>query len=92
MTRGQFRFAYFTSEFEATVAFYRDALGLRVIESWDRNPEDRGVLFGAASGIIEILALPRNGPQSHLWDHRLPQGVFMVIVKRIWQDFGFFKM
>jgi catechol 2,3-dioxygenase-like lactoylglutathione lyase family enzyme len=79
MTTGQFRFAYFTPQYEATVAFYREGLELPVLETWDRHPDDRGTLFGAASGMIEVLALPRGGASAHLWDARPPQGAFMVI-------------
>ncbi|HWM89510.1 MAG TPA: VOC family protein [Thermoanaerobaculia bacterium] len=79
MARGEFRFAYFTPKYQATVAFYREGLELPVLESWDRNPDDRGTLFAAASGIIEVLALPESGASSHLWDQRPPQGAFMVI-------------
>ena len=79
MSKGQFRFAYFARDYEATVAFYRGGLEFPVIESWDRSPDDRGILFSAASGIIEVLAFPRSGGSSHLWDDRPPQGVFMVI-------------
>ena len=79
MSEGQFRFVYFTLDYESTVAFYRDGLELPVIETWDRNPDDQGTLFGAASGMIEVLALPKSGESSHLWDDRPPQGAFMVI-------------
>jgi catechol 2,3-dioxygenase-like lactoylglutathione lyase family enzyme len=75
----QFRFGYFTPDYESTVAFYRDGLELPIVETWDRNPDDRGTLFGAASGIIEVLALPKGGRSNHLWDDRPPQGAFMVI-------------
>ncbi len=43
----QFRFGYFTERYDETVAFYRDGLGLPVLESWDRDDTDRGVLFAA---------------------------------------------
>ena len=79
MSRGQFRFSYFTPYYDATVAFYRDGLELPVVESWDRNPEDRGTLFGAASGLVEVLKRPESGDSSHMWDERHPQGAFMVI-------------
>jgi catechol 2,3-dioxygenase-like lactoylglutathione lyase family enzyme len=79
MNKGQFRFAYFTPEFESTVAFYRDGLGLSLIESWDRGPDDRGALFAAASGTIEVLARPRSAQSSHFFDERPPQGAFIVI-------------
>jgi catechol 2,3-dioxygenase-like lactoylglutathione lyase family enzyme len=80
MRDAQFRFAYFTPKYEETVNFYRQGLDLKTIETWDRTPDDRGTLFGAASGVIEVLALPGNAAQSdHLWDDRPPQGAFMVI-------------
>jgi catechol 2,3-dioxygenase-like lactoylglutathione lyase family enzyme len=78
-SRGQFRFSYFTPDYDATVAFYRDGLGLPVVESWNRNPDDRGTLFGAASGLVEVLKRPESGDSLHLWDERSPQGSFMVI-------------
>jgi len=79
MQAGQFRFGYFTPKYEATVAFYRDGLELPILESWNRTPNDRGTLFGAASGMIEVLALPQSGQSDHLWDGRPAQGAFMVI-------------
>jgi catechol 2,3-dioxygenase-like lactoylglutathione lyase family enzyme len=79
MNKRQFRFAYFTAEYESTVAFYRDGLEFAAVESWDRGPDERGTLFGAASGIIEVIARPKGGVAHHLWDDRLPQGAFMVI-------------
>ncbi len=75
----QFRFSYFTPKYEATVAFYRDDLELAVLESWDRGADDRGTLFAAASGVIEVLLRPKGQALSHLWDDRPPQGAFMVI-------------
>jgi catechol 2,3-dioxygenase-like lactoylglutathione lyase family enzyme len=79
MTSGQFRFAYFTPHYDATIAFYRDGLELPVVEAWDRAPDDRGTIFGAASGLIEVLALPQGGHSDHLFDARPPQGAFMVM-------------
>jgi len=79
MRNRQFRFAYFTPKYEETLAFYREGLELPAIEAWDRTPDDRGTLFGAASGVIEVLALPESGQSDHLWDGRPPQGAFMVI-------------
>ena len=79
MSQGQFRFSYFTADYDSTVAFYGEGLELPVIESWDRNPDDRGTLFGAASGIIEVLVSPKSSESSHLFDDRPPQGAFMVI-------------
>lgn len=72
MSRGRFRFSYFTLDYDATVAFYRDDLGLPVVESWDRNPENRGMVFGAASGLGEVLKRPESGVSSYMWDERHP--------------------
>jgi catechol 2,3-dioxygenase-like lactoylglutathione lyase family enzyme len=77
--KGQFRFSYFTPKYDATVAFYRDDLQLDVLESWDRGADDRGTLFAAASGMIEVLLRSENPASFHGWDERLPQGAFMVI-------------
>ena len=77
--KGQFRFSYFTRNYEATVSFYRDDLQLPVLESWDRNANDRGTLLAAASGMIEVLLWPEEPTAFHGWDDRPPQGAFMVI-------------
>jgi uncharacterized glyoxalase superfamily protein PhnB len=77
--KGQFRFSYFTPEYDATVAFYRDDLQLVILESWDRSADDRGTLFAAASGIIEVVLRSAGHASSHRWDDRPPQGAFMVI-------------
>jgi catechol 2,3-dioxygenase-like lactoylglutathione lyase family enzyme len=61
MPSREFRFAYRTPDYQETFGFYAEDLGLEVIERWDRGPDDQGALFRAASGIIEILSLPRGG-------------------------------
>lgn len=65
---GEFRFAFYTADFDRTVDFYQTGLGLEVSEQWNRAPDDRGVVLRAASGMIEILcsaeqtsAPPRGG-------------------------------
>ena len=57
MPGGQFRFIIHPKVYETTVGFYRDALGLRLTGSWDRSFYDRGTLFAAASGTIEVIHL-----------------------------------
>ena len=74
VTSGQFRFAYFTPLYDVTIAFYRDGLDLPVIEAWDRSPEDRGTLFGAASGLIEVLVLPAGSTGRRNTFHPYRQG------------------
>lgn len=77
--RGQFRCAYSTPIYEETLEFYADGFGFPVVESWDHGPNDHGTLFGAFSGIIEVLALPERPEEDSAWDHRAPQGVSIVI-------------
>ena len=77
--RHQFRTAYSTPVYAETLEFYADGLEFPVVESWDHGPNDRGTLFGAFSGIIEVLALPEKPEEDPSWDHRAPQGVSIVI-------------
>jgi catechol 2,3-dioxygenase-like lactoylglutathione lyase family enzyme len=42
------------SDYEATLAFYGELLGLPTAESWD-DPDGRGTLFHAADGKIEVF-------------------------------------
>ena len=79
MAGGEFRCAFFARDYEATIAFYRDGLGLPIVEAWDHGPEDQGTLLGAASGLIEVLRLPPNQQTDSAWYHSGPQGVMIVI-------------
>jgi len=74
-----FRCAFFARDYEASVAFYGEALGLPAVERWERGADDRGTLFAAAAGIVEVLARPRPRHPDSPWDHRPPQGVILVI-------------
>jgi uncharacterized glyoxalase superfamily protein PhnB len=76
---GQFRCAYFTSRYEETLAFYRDGLELPVTSSWERSKDDRGTIFAAASGMIEVLARPQTAVENPAWDDRAPQGMMIVV-------------
>ena len=53
---GEFRFIFRAQDYESAVAFYRDGLELPVVGSWDQGSAQRGTMFQAASGIIEVLA------------------------------------
>ena len=66
MTAREFRFVYFTPQYEATVAFLRDALEFPVVTSWDRAGDHRGTVFAAGSGQVEVLenADLRRGPSN----------------------------
>ena len=81
---GKFRFAYFTDKYQETCSFYRNTLELKLEHSWDRNENDKGSLFKAGMGLIEVLKQP--GEDQHKikgLDYRQPQGIFAVI--QVWE-------
>ncbi|MGD1992944.1 MAG: VOC family protein [Anaerolineae bacterium] len=65
----EFRLIFRAKDYEPSVAFYRDGLELMIVHSWDRGPDQRGTVFQAASGLIEVLALAADR------DYVPPQGV-----------------
>lgn len=54
----EFRFLFTAQDYERTVAFYTEALGLPVVASWDDH--GRGTIVAAADGEIEIFG--HDGP------------------------------
>jgi lactoylglutathione lyase len=50
----EMRIAMTVAEYERAVAFYRDALGLAEIESWDR-PDGRGTILDAGHATLELF-------------------------------------
>ena len=80
---GAFRFTYFTDTYDETWKFYENKLGFRLEHSWDRNEHDKGALFKAGTGLIEIVLRP--DAEEHRYagvDYRSPQGAFMCI--QVW--------
>ncbi len=78
--KGKFRFAYFTNNYEETCHFYETILELHLEHAWNRNDNDKGSLFKAGLGLIEILQLPNDATHKvQGLDYRTPQGAFMVM-------------
>ncbi len=50
----QFRLLMSASDYDQSVAFYRDTMGLSLFRSWDR-PSGRGSVFQMGPGLIEIV-------------------------------------
>ena len=70
---GVFRFMFVAKDYDASVAFYRDGLGLPVDHDWNFGPEDRGTVFQAGLGSVEVLGgLPGLA-------YAAPQGPWMSI-------------
>ena len=79
MNAGEFRCAYFAREYDRVVAFYRDGLAMPVADTWDKGESDKGTIFQAASGLIEIMAMPPQPAGGSAWDFRPPQGMMLVV-------------
>lgn len=87
---GQFRFTYFTDKYVETINFYKDKLRFNLEHSWDRNENDKGALFKAGEGLIEILHRPNDDENKNQgMDYRKPQGAYMCI--QVWQIDELFK-
>lgn len=70
---GVFRVMLVAKDYDASIAFYRDALGLAVDHEWYYGPKDCGTVFHAAAGMVEILgALPGV-------DYAAPQGAWLSL-------------
>ncbi len=79
-TQAKFRFAYFTAHYIETCAFYTNLLEFDLAFSWDRDHNDKGTVFQAGLGLIEVLKLPDDTLQRNEGlDYRAPQGAFMVV-------------
>ncbi len=60
----EFRFLFTAQDYERTVAFYTDTLGLPVVTSWDDH--GRGTIVAAADGEIEIFGHEGDGTPSRV--------------------------
>ncbi len=90
MKEGAFRYTYFTSLYQETFQFYEDTLGFELAHAWDRSANDKGALFKAGKGFIEILQSPDHpSHENQGLDYRSPQGVFMCI--QLWEIDDWFK-
>lgn len=77
---GKFRFAYFTDKYKETYDFYQNRLELVLAHNWDRNEYDKGAVFKAGGGLIEIMLRPKKEENRYPGlDYRTAQGSFMVI-------------
>src|SRR5262245_46669314 len=74
----QFRCAFFSEEYEATVDFYNSLPGFTTGESWDRADDDKGTTFLINSGMIEVLTMPRHN-EDWVWSRERPKGFSIII-------------
>jgi predicted enzyme related to lactoylglutathione lyase len=73
LPNGQFRFMFTAQDYEAAVAFYRDGLGLPLDHDWNFAPDDRGTVFKAGGGMVEVLGAAAGTPVTR------PQGGILLM-------------
>jgi catechol 2,3-dioxygenase-like lactoylglutathione lyase family enzyme len=47
----ELRFAFFTRDFDRSVSFYRDILGMTYLNGWDR-PDGKGALLSVSDAVV----------------------------------------
>jgi catechol 2,3-dioxygenase-like lactoylglutathione lyase family enzyme len=55
----ELRLAYTVEDYDEAVRFYRDALGLPVIQEWDQ-PTGRGAILDAGRATLELLSVDQS--------------------------------
>ena len=70
---GQFRFLFTPRDYDAARAFYRNGLQLPIDHEWDYGGGDKGIVFLAGGGMVELLGLFPGQ------EYVKPQGVGMVV-------------
>jgi lactoylglutathione lyase len=55
----ELRFAYTVEDYDEAVRFYRDALGLPVIEEWEQ-PSGSGAILDAGRATLELLSVDQS--------------------------------
>lgn len=73
LPQGQFRFVFTARDYAASLAFYRDGLGLPIDHDWDFAPSDRGTVFVAGSAQVEVFGKADDAP------YIPPAGVGMLL-------------
>ena len=63
----EFRLKLYPSDFNKVRQFYENTLHYSVIKEWDRDSNDKGVMFDIGGGTLELLS-PKSG-------HKQIQGV-----------------
>jgi catechol 2,3-dioxygenase-like lactoylglutathione lyase family enzyme len=62
MDASEFRFAFHALDFERSVHFYRDILGMAYLGGWDR-PDGKGALLAAGgNAVVEIYGAAEGEP------------------------------
>lgn len=57
LQNGQFRVVFIPKDYDASVKFYRDGLGLPIDHDWDYGGSDKGTVFIAGGGMVELLGM-----------------------------------
>ena len=50
----EFRFSFYASDFDRSVRFYKDVLGMQLLSGWDRPDGKGALLMVGGSAVVEI--------------------------------------
>lgn len=73
LQNGQFRVMFSPLDYDASVKFYRDGLALPVDHDWDYGVGDKGTVFIAGGGMVELLGMAPDAVYIQ------PQGMSLLI-------------
>ena len=65
-------------DLERSIEFYRDKLGLPLIQSWDRE-DGAGYLLDAGGGVIELLGKTPGDAARGGWDFIMPVAKYDIL-------------
>ncbi len=71
----EFRFAFHAGNFEASVAFYRDVLGMSYVSGWDRADGKGALLSAGGKAIVEIF----GAAEGTMYDGPAPAAVNLAL-------------
>lgn len=67
-------------DLDRSLEFYRDGLGLAVIDSWDR-PDGAGHLLDAGGGVIELIGKTPGDAARGGWDFIMPVAKYDILLE-----------
>jgi len=56
----EFRFAFYARDLDKSVRFYRNTLGMKYIDGWDRENDKGALLSAGGTAVVEIIGAPEG--------------------------------
>ena len=71
----EFRFAFFARDFEKSVSFYKDILGMEHVGGWDRDDGKGALLSAGGTAVVEIY----GAAEGEIYDGPSPLALNLAI-------------